>query len=189
MPMPIRRWIILTLLISGCVMLSSLATAVVLSLVDRGTSIRILAQDDAGQVAMRDGRLSIYTKVDRQRACHSETSYWLFSMVDHGAERVRLWVPIAGYGPLPIADLGVTSYVLSVPLPSGLWPSQWFWITDRVEYCGLLGWMFPRRYESPPLEIDIERARAAPDLPVLGEHNGKTVVRSRSPLAPLTKGQ
>ncbi len=187
-PPTVHQWVRLGVVILICLFVGSAATAILMELANRDTALRIIAQDDAGQVAMRDGRLAIYTKVDRSRACRAETSHWLFTMVPYGdAGPVRLWVPIAEDGPIPTPQLGVTSYVLSVPLPPGLWPSEWFWIADRIEYCGLFGWLFPRRYESQPLLIDIERTRASPDVPVTAEHDGKTTVRSRSPLAPQGK--
>jgi len=187
----VGHWTRTIVIILSCIAASSLLTGVAFQLADREPALQIIALDDAGEVALRDGRLSIYTKIARTRSCRAETSHWLYTVVEHGpVDHVRLWVPIAGGGPIPAGDIGELSYVLSVPLPPGLWPGKWFWVSDRIEYCGLFGTWFPRRFETPPLPIDIERTRASPEVPVTSERGGKTTVRSRSPLAPTaTQGK
>lgn len=184
----LRGWLLIVSVVLGCLFVGSVGTVTALELLSRDPGLQILAQDDAGQVAMRDGRLLIYTKVNRTRNCRSETSHWLFTVVEHGDETVRLWVPLAGDAPVPVTELGITSSILSVPLPPGLWPAKWFWLAHRTDYCGFTGWLFPRRAESDPLPLDIERARPSPNVPVTAEQrDGKTIVRSRSPLAPPVK--
>ena len=185
----LRNWALIVSVIVGCVAFGSAATFLALDVLNRDAGLKVIAQDDAGEIAMRDGRLSIYTKVNRTRYCRTETSHWLFTNVEHGSETVRLWVPIPEDEPVPVTELGVTSSILSVPLPSGLWPAQWFWVAHRVDYCGLTGWLFPHRAESDPLPIDIERARPALNVPVTSERGGKTSILSRSPLAPPVKPQ
>lgn len=180
-----RGWFLIVSVVAGCLLAGSTGTIVATELLSRDSGLQIIAQDDAGQVAMRDGRLSIYTKVNRTRHCRSETSHWLFTNVEHGDETVRLWVPIPESEQVPVTELGITSSIVSVPLPSGLWPAQWFWVAYRIDYCGFTGWLFPTRAESDPLPIDIERARPALNVPVTAElGGGKTIVRSRSPLSP-----
>lgn len=183
----VRGWLLIFSVVAACVAVGSAGTVVALELLSRDSGLQVIAQDDAGQVAMGDGRLSIYTRVNRTRHCRSETSHWLFTNVEHGTETVRLWVPIPEDEQVPVTGLGITSSILSVPLPSGLWPAKWFWVAYRVDYCGFTGWLFPTRAESDPLPIDIERARAAPNVPVTADVAGKTIIRSRSPLAPPVK--
>lgn len=180
----VKGWLLIVSVVATCLLAGSVLTIVGTELLNRDSGLHLIAQDDAGEVAMRDGRLSIYTKVNRTRHCRSETSHWLFTNVEHGTETVRLWVPIPESESVPITELGITSSILSVPLPSGLWPAQWFWVAYRIDYCGFTGALFPSRAESDPLPIDIERARPALNVPVTAELAGRTIIRSRSPLAP-----
>lgn len=188
---PTLRGRLLTLgMIVGSLAIGIVLALIVLTLAEREPSMHVLAQADAGQAAQNDGRLLVYSKVDRVRWCKIETTHWLFTMIKHGDEDVRLLVPIVeDNGAVPVSHLGVASYVVSVPLPAGLWPAAWFWLEYRVDYCGWVGWLFPIYSESKPLPIDIERARVIPNVPVTAERDGKTIVRSRSPaLPPVTPG-
>jgi len=182
-PLKSRWWLAGIMILTG-LLLGIVLAGLALTLAERNPALHVLAQADAGQVAQHDGRLLIYTRIDRTRSCQSETTHWLFTNVKHGDEMVRAYIPIAEDGPVPIKELGQTSYVLSVPLPPGLWPAEWFWLESRTEKCGPLGWLLPIYSQSEPLRIDIERTRAIANVPVTSEREGKTTVRSRSPLPP-----
>lgn len=182
------RWPFAGIMILAGLLLGIVFATLILTLAERTPALHILAQDDAGQVAQNDGRVFIYTRVDRTRSCPVETTHWLFTNVKHGEETVRTYIPIAEDGPVPIHKLGLTSYVLSVPLPSGLWPADWYWLESRAETCGPLGWLFPIYSQSEPLPINIERTRAVAGVPVTSEREGKTTMRSRSPIVPPPTG-
>ncbi len=179
-----RRWIFTAAMMLGGLAFGSVVTTVVLTLVENRPAIKVLAQADVGQVAAHDGRIFIYSRIERIRSCRIETTHWLFTIVDgaNGTDRVRAYVPLPQDGSVPVRGLGIASYVLSVPLPAGLWPAEWFFLESRAEFCGPLGWLFPIYSESEPLALDIEQARAVPDVPVTAKKDGKTIVRSRSPL-------
>lgn len=182
---PTLRGRVLTLgMIVGSLVLGVFLALVILTLSERAPAMHVLAQSDAGQAAANDGRLLVYMKVNRVRWCKVEATHRLFTMIKHDSDDVPVYVPIVEDGAAPVNHLGVTSYVLSVPLPAGLWPSDWYWLESRIEYCGWLGWLFPIYSESAPLPINIERARAIPNVPVTAERDGKTIVRSRSPALP-----
>jgi hypothetical protein len=168
-----------------CAVIGLALGSVVLAALERSPALRILSEEDAGQVAQNDGRILVYTKSDRARSCKLATTHWLFTMVKNGdrGDLVRAYVPIAEDGPVPVTALGVTGYILSVPLPPGLWPAQWYWIEARAETCGILGAIWPIYSESAPLLLNIERNRAIADTPVTALRNGETTTRSRSPLA------
>jgi hypothetical protein len=182
------RWPFAALMVLCGLILGAVVATLALILAEHNPALNILAQADAGQVAQNDGRILIYTRIDRVRSCKIETTHWLFSYVDHDGERVRAYVPIAEDGPVPLRDLGQTSYVLSVPLPPGLWPAEWYWLESRAEQCGLFGWLFPIYSESEPLRINIERTRAVAGVNVTSQHDGKSTIRSRSPIVPPPSG-
>jgi hypothetical protein len=166
----------------------SIVAAIALAVAERSPALRILAQEDAGAVAQNDGRILIFSKINRNRSCVIETTHWLFTLVDHAGETVRAYVPIAEDGPVPVHALGRTDYVLTVPLPPGLWPGKWYWLESRTEMCGPFGSLWPIYSESAPLALDIERSRAIADVPVTALQDGATTTRSRSPaLAPEGK--
>jgi hypothetical protein len=152
------RWPFAALMILSGLMLGIVIATLVLVLVERSPALHILAHADAGQVAQHDGRILIYAHIDQARYCQSETTHWLFTNIKHGDETVRAYIPISEDGPVPIRELGQTSYVLSVPLPPGLWPAEWFWLESSTEKCGPLGWLLPIYSQSEPLLILSVRA-------------------------------
>lgn len=181
MPRSRRAWVFTIVstvfgLVLGCVL-----GAIGLTLAERGPPVQVLAQADAGTIAAHDGRLFLYYRVRRERDCTVETGRWLFTYVDHDGESVRAMVPMDAGSRTPATGVGMTSFVLALPLPSGLWPGRWWFQTDTIDYCGGLGWLAPTRRESEPVQVDIELARAAADLPVIDEKTGK--IRGRSPVA------
>lgn len=186
LPTSRRAWLFLILIITLCLLVGAAITTVLSDAINRGPSLRVLAQEDAGEVAMRDGRLSIYTEVDHTHYCDGQTTHWLFTEILHNDKKVRMWVPVQD-GPIPYVELGIQASVLSVPLPPGLWPGDWYWIADRVEYCGFFGNRFPQHYQSEPTKVDVERLRASPDVPVTAvQQDGKVITRSRSPVPLVT---
>ncbi len=187
-PRSARSWAFVAALVTGGLILGAAIAATILTVAERSPALKILAQADAGQVAQNDGRILIYARIDRVRSCKAEVTHWLFTLIDHDGERVRAYVPISEDGPVPLRDIGQASYVLSVPLPPGLWPGEWYWLESRAERCGALGWMFPIYSESEPLRIDIERTRAVAGVPVTSQREGKKTVRSLSPIVPPPTG-
>jgi hypothetical protein len=185
---PGSRWLFAAAMILAGLFLGAAVATLAVTLAQREPALHVLAQSDAGQVAQNDGRILIYTRIDRTRSCPVETTHWLFTQVNHGGDLVRTYVPIAEDGPVPIRELGLSSYVLSVPLPPGLWPAEWYWLESRAETCGPLGWLFPIYSQSEPLLVNIERARAIANVPVTAEREGKTTIRSRSPIVPPPTG-
>lgn len=180
-----RRRVFVAAVMVACLTVGLVVGTIGLALLERSPALRILAEEDAGHVAQNDGRIFVFTRSERSRACKLATTHWLFTMVKHDdtGDLVRAYVPIAEDGPVPVTALGVTGYILSVPLPPGLWPAQWYWIEARAETCGLLGAFWPIYSESAPLLLNIERNRAIADTPVTALRNGETTTRSRSPLA------
>lgn len=184
-PRTFAGWLFAIAMVSGGLVAGAIIAGIVITLAERRPAIRILHQADAGRVAQNDGRILVYSAINRERSCNTQASHWLFTVVNRDGHEVRTYIPIAEDGPVPVRGLGETSYILSVPLPPGLWPAKWFWLESRTDFCGLFGWLFPIYSESDPLPIDIELNRAIINVPVTTERDGKTVVRSRSPALPL----
>jgi hypothetical protein len=179
-PRTIRSWVGLTLTLLTGIALGSL----IIEGLQRTPPLQVLDTYDAGDIAAHDGRIFIFQKVLRTRICRTETSRFLYTLVDHGGVKVPSVVQLEADNGVPFTDVGVASYVLSFKLPEGLWPGEWKFVSKTVDYCSPLDWFAPHRRESQPLPVDIERARAAPSLNVTTTlPGGRTAVRGRSPVA------
>jgi hypothetical protein len=164
------------------VAIGSVFGALVLVVLERTPPVQILAASDAGEIAAHDGRIFIHYKTIRTRMCNMETTRWLYTFVTQpDGTRIRTNVPVRDSGTtVPAADLGQSEQILSLELPDGLWPGEWFFQTDALDRCGILGDFAPTRRKSDPISIDVERARAVAGVPVVDQVTGH--VRGRSPL-------
>ena len=108
-------------------------------------------------VVAQGGHLDIVFDIDRLRDCPSETSRWLWTWVDQDGRRMRQFFPLVST-PTAITDAGLDQhFILSVPLPAGIWPGEWFYISRTIEHCPLLPSLFrPYIHESPDIPIHIE---------------------------------
>ena len=189
MPLTIRRGVRATLYVIVGLGLGALLVSLGIAIAERGPPTEVLSQSDAGaQVASHDNRIFLYYQVNRTRLCRVETARWLFTMVDHEndrhqVEKVRAMVQLEPGSAVPVSDVGVSSFIISIPLPAGLWPAPWFLLTRSIDYCGPFAWFAPTRRETVPIPIDLERARAVPEVPITAvTPAGKTIIRGRSPL-------
>ncbi len=104
--------------------------------------------------APRNGHLDLYVDMDRNRDCPSETSRWLWTWVDHEGERLKQFYPLVNTS-TTISDLGHNQhFILSIPIPPGVWTGQWYYWSKTVEHCSLL----PSLFRSP--------VRETSDIPV-----------------------
>jgi hypothetical protein len=106
--------------------------------------------------ASHGGHIDIIFDIDRLRECPSETSRWLWTWVDRDGVRMRQ------YFPMPDTSANVTAlgknqhFILSLPLPVGIWPGDWFYFAKTIEHCSFLSSIFPpRTLVTPEIPIRI----------------------------------
>ena len=87
--------------------------------------------------APRHGHLDFYIDMDRNRDCPSETTRWLWTWVDHNGEQVKQFYPLLNTT-TTLSELGRNQhFILSIPVPPGIWPGQWFYWSKTVEHCSV----------------------------------------------------
>ena len=92
--------------------------------------------------APRNGHLDLYIDLDRNRDCPAETSRWLWTWVDHNGERIKQFLPLVNSS-TSLSDLGHDQhFILSIPIPPGVWPGQWYYWSKTIEHCSLLPSLF-----------------------------------------------
>ena len=90
----------------------------------------------------RNGHLDLYIELDRNRDCPAETSRWLWTWVEHNGERIKQFYPLVNTT-TTLSDVGHDQrFILSVPIPQGVWPGQWFYWSKTVEHCSILPSLF-----------------------------------------------
>lgn len=190
MRLPLRFWAFSVGLMGVFLTVGVLAG---MHIVNMGSPVEILEQEDVGHIVQNDGRLWIHFKINRTRTCLADNSHFLMSDILVNGRIEPVVIPILQDGPVPFEGLGESYFTLSVPLPSGVFPvkngTPWRFITKRVDQCGLFGLIFPHRSESAPLTINIEQIRAAPGVPVTSQAKpgGPKTIISNSPIVPAVR--
>ncbi len=89
-------------------------------------------------IAPRNGHLELYVDMDRNRDCPAETSRWLWTWVDHDGERIKQFYPLVNTT-TTLSDIGRNQrFILSIPVPPGVWPGEWFYWSKTIEHCSFL---------------------------------------------------
>lgn len=106
--------------------------------------------------ATRQGRIDIVLNINRTRVCPAEVSRWLWTWVDNHGIRTRQFFPLPGSsGALSSPGAG-QHIIVSLPLPSGIWPGEWYYFSRTVEHCSFFPWLFQARMtESPQVPIQV----------------------------------
>ena len=106
--------------------------------------------------APRNGNLQIYVNLDRNRDCPSETSRWLWTWVDYDGERIKQFYPLLNTT-TSLSELGRDQrFILTVPIPQGIAPGQWYYWSKTVEHCSFLPSLFrPTILESSDIPVQI----------------------------------
>ena len=135
-------------------MLGSVSGYVLILWTNRYAPVIVHEEHELGTSSVRSGHVDIYIDLDRMRDCPAETSRWLWTWVDHQGERTKQFFPLAN-SPTSLSDPGRDQHlILSLPLPAGVWPGQWFYWAKTVEHCSLV----PSLFRSP--------VRESADVPV-----------------------
>ena len=109
--------------------------------------------------ANRAGQINILFDIDRTRDCPSETSRWLWTWVEKGGTRIKQYFPLPS-SPTTITGIGYDQrFILSLPVPSGVWAGDWYYWSKTVENCSFLPSFFRAQIiETPEIPIRITDA-------------------------------
>jgi hypothetical protein len=148
-----------------------------------GQAVAVHSIQEAQSIALHDGRIEIAFTVDRYRECQTYTARWLWTWVTYQTKRVKLWVPLMPSS-VSVTDAGRgQTLVLSLELPRGIWPAQWFYFSKSQDNCSWLPSFFaPRVRETPSIPIDIAAAEPHADQPITSTEEGRPIILAPSPL-------
>ena len=112
-----------------------------------------------------NGYIDIYVELDRLRDCPAQTSRWLWTWDDREGQHLKHFFPLANNA-TTITDAGRDQrFILSIPIPPGVWPGHWFYRSKTIEHCSLLPGLFRapvRESADIPIHIVDPPARPAP---------------------------
>ena len=87
------------------------------------------------ETARSNGHLDLYMNLDRVHDCPSETSRWLWTWVEHDGQQIKQFYPLINTT-TTLSELGRSQeFILSIPIPPGVWPGEWHYWSKTVEHC------------------------------------------------------
>lgn len=137
-------------------LLGSISGYVLIVWSNRNSAVIIRDERELDGSTTRNGSLDIYVELDRSRDCPAETSRWLWTWVEHNGERIKQFYPLANSA-TTITDTGLDQhFILSIPIPPGVWPGEWFYWSKTTEHCSFLPSLFrPQVRESVDIPVRI----------------------------------
>ncbi|WP_158746094.1 hypothetical protein [Acidisphaera sp. L21] len=123
---------------------------------NRISPIVIHEAQEVDGVATRNGHIDLYFEFDRTRDCPTDTSRWLWTWVDHNGTRIKQFYPLLNTT-TTLTDVGRDQrFILTIPIPPGVWQGQWYYWSKTVDHCSLLAGLFQSRIrESNDIPIQI----------------------------------
>ena len=119
------------------VLLGGLVGSVLILWAGRPIPVVVVQEHQLNENIYQNGHLDLYVEVDRSRDCPSETSRWLWTWVDHNGQRLRHYYPLVNSS-TSLSELGHHRFVLSIPLPTDIWPGNWYYWSKTIEHCPLM---------------------------------------------------
>ncbi len=109
---------------------------------NRSPAVLVHDEHELASTTVSNGHIDFYVDLDHIRDCPTETSRWLWTWTEHKGEQVKLFYPLAN-STTTLTDIGQDQrFILSIPIPTGVWPGQWFYWSKSVEHCSLLPNLF-----------------------------------------------
>ena len=105
-------------------------------------------------VVHQGGHIDLLFDIDRTRNCPSQTSRWLWTWVRHDNDLIRQYFPLSNSNAAITDAGGAHKFVLSLPIPPGVWPGKWFYTSKTIERCPII------------LGLESLKLLQAPDIPV-----------------------
>ena len=123
---------------------------------NRNDPVVIHEAQEVDGVASRTGHIDLVFGFDRVRDCPSETTRWLWTWTDYHGERIKQFYPLLSTT-ATMTDIGRNQhFILTIPVPPGVWPGQWFYWSKTIEHCTLFPSLFQARIrESSDIPIQI----------------------------------
>ena len=121
---------------------------------NRNATVVVREAQEVDRVATRAGHIDLYFDLDRVRDCPSETSRWLWTWVDHDGDLIKQFYPLVNTSTALTAIGRNQRFILTLPIPPGIWPGQWFYWSKTIEHCPF----FPNLFQS--------RVRESTDIPI-----------------------
>lgn len=152
-----RRWRAFWQLLLGLFLGSAAGFLIFLFLtvLDLRPPNEVLQTFDANTITYRDGRLQFLYSVKKSEPCRHWTDRWLWTYVTFNGKKLQLRMPLDST-PEQSLELGTTTYLLSLPLPDGVWDGQWYYESSTVSECGLFGWLHPIWINSGDIPVTIK---------------------------------
>ena len=121
-----------------------------------GAPVIVHDEHEIGSFVAINGHVDLYVNLDRTRDCPSETSRWLWTWIDNNGSRIKLYYPLMNSS-TTLTDVGQDQkFVVSMPIPAGIWPGQWYYWSKTVEHCSLFAnLLHPQIRESSSIPIYI----------------------------------
>lgn len=120
----------------------------------QGVPVVITDMHEADGVAARGGMIDLVLKTQRNRFCPSETQRWIWRWIEIDGQKARQFVPLVVTGAAPVAGDGWV--MLSIPVPSGMQPGDWFYRSITVERCSWLPAPFrPGVWQTPDIAVKV----------------------------------
>ena len=120
--------------------------------------VTVLDTRETDGVALRGGRLNIFTALTKRRECSTTTAHYLERQVPHPIDPAKM-VPLRAplIGPIvPLSSVGHQEYILSLSLPSDLDTGAWDYNWKSSMACGPLSALFsPVIVYGTPIRIDL----------------------------------
>ena len=121
---------------------------------NRNSPVIVHDEHSVGSATLGSGHIDIFIDLDRVRDCPAETTRWLWTWVTHNGRQIKQFYPLADSA-TSLSDPGRDQQlILSLPIPVGVKPGQWFFWSKTIEHCSL----FPSLFRSP--------VRESADIPV-----------------------
>lgn len=129
--------------------------AISLEAFDRRPPTVIKQLFDANSITYRDGRIQLFYRVQNFKQCQTYSTRWLWTWVNYNGAQVEIRMPLSGSSS-SAKEKGDHSYLLSLPLPEGVWDGDWYLRSYTIYYCGIFGWAFPYYIDSGNIPVKIQ---------------------------------
>ena len=128
---------------------------------NRNSPVVVHEERGLNAIAVRNGHLDLYIDLDRVRDCPSETSRWLWTWTERDGERIKQFYPLINTT-TTLSDIGRDQhFILSIPVPPGIWAGDWFYLSKTFEHCSML----PHFFRNPVRESSSIPVRITSEVP------------------------
>lgn len=103
-------------------------------------AVTLLSIQEQEQVVVNNGWVDLSVHVLVQTICSTKTDRNLWRIETHGGKPVRVNIPFPALS-IAILPLGDNSFTFRLPLPVGVEPGKWNYVSRSTPDCGILRWL------------------------------------------------